>query len=108
MGCRWKQSFWVSAEMGVGESRVSFSRCHSGNRSVKEINQNIDIATIGASDSVQELLGTVCIVSGPCCTAMALHLDQNSLTVSLKDVTLRAFLHARFSREGGWTIKLNE
>ena len=78
--------------MDIGEFRVSFSRCHSGNRSVKEINQNIDIAIIGASDSVQGFLGMVCMVSGPCCTAMALHLDQNSLTVSLKDVTLRAFL----------------
>ena len=93
-------NFWVSAEMDVGEFRVSFSWCRSGNRSVKEINQNIAMATIGASDSVQEFPGAVGMVPGPCCTAMALHLDQNSLTVSLKDVTLRAFLHARFSREG--------
>jgi hypothetical protein len=78
--------------MDVGGFRVSFSR--SGNRSTKEINQNIAMATIGASDSVQEFPGTVCMVSGPCCTAMALHLDQNSLTVSLKDATLRAFLHS--------------
>jgi len=88
------ENFWVSAEMDVGEFRVSFSWCRSGNRSMKEINQNVAIATIGASDSVQEFPGTVCMVSGPCCTVMALHLDQNSLTVSLKDVTLRAFLHA--------------
>jgi hypothetical protein len=94
------ENFWVSPEMGVGEFRVSFSWCRSGNRSVKEINQNIAMDTIGASDSAQEFPGTVGMVPGPCCTAMALHLDQNSLTVSLKDVTLRAFLHARFSREG--------
>lgn len=86
--------FWVSPEMDVGEFRVRRNRRYDGNRDVIGSNQNMGVAAIEGSDPGHEFPGMVCIVSGPCCTAMALHLDQNSLTVSLKDATLRAFLDA--------------